>query len=151
MQEVLDAGVIDAVDVWGYAEQDYEVCFAAVGDLLFLDAATSPRQVSSLPADHRDGMTCVSINRAGTIVLVASSANALDSVEQERELEVCEVTTNYILNFRASPGGERILALIPYRTTLAASARTAEWFQVTYLGAVGWISAAHVSMQGACR
>ena len=99
--------MIDAVDVWGYAEQGYEICFPALGELIFLDAATSPRQVKSLPARYDDGMTCTSVDRPGTIVLVSASADILAGAgEPTVALIGCQVTTNYILNLRDAPGGD---------------------------------------------
>ena len=68
---VIDLGLIDAIDVWGYVEQGVQVCFPQEGNIVFLDAAYSPRMVTKL-ADvvvTSEGHTCVKTNRAGTIVL----------------------------------------------------------------------------------
>ena len=70
IQSIIDAGFIDAVDIWGYVEQGVEVCFPQVGRLLFLDARTMPRAIAPLEATVRNGMTCVSINSPGSIVLM---------------------------------------------------------------------------------
>ena len=143
--------MIDAVDIWGYAEQGYEICFPALGELLFLDAATSPRQVTTLPARYDDGMTCTSVDRPGTVVLVSASADIFaGDGEPTVALKGCQLTTNYILNLRDAPGGERVLDLIPYQTRLTAAARVSNWFQVTHLGVTGWISAGHVRTRGHC-
>jgi len=150
IQAVLDAGFMDAVDVWGYVEQGVEICFPEQGSLIFLDAATSPRRASPLPAYHRAGMTCAQLDRAGTVVLVSRPAPLPATAEAMVTLQNCQVRTTHILNFRASPAGDKINGLIPYRVTLTAMARTSDWFQVDYHGAVGWISADYVQMQGTC-
>ena len=150
IQAVLDAGFIDAVDVWGYAEQGVEICFPEQGSLIFLDAATSPRRAAPLPAYNRSGMTCAELDRAGTVVLVSRPAPLPATAEAMVTLQNCQVTTTHILNFRASPAGDKIKGLIPYRVTLTAMARIPDWFQVDYHGTVGWISADYVQMQGMC-
>ena len=71
IQSILDAGAIDAVDVWGNILGTVEDCFPQSGRTLFLDAAYSPRTVSWITSTARaDGYTCDTIDRAGTIVLM---------------------------------------------------------------------------------
>ena len=148
---MLEAGLIDAVDVWGYAEQGYEICFPEEGRLIFLDAAGSPRSPTPLVAQRKDGMTCATVDRPGTIALVSARREGSDgATDIIKTLSDCVVTTSYILNFRDAPGGRQVLGLIPYRVRLVAEARTADWFRVTYLGVGGWISAGHVQTAGAC-
>ena len=150
-REVLEAGLIDAVDVWGYAEQGYEICFPAEGKLIFLDAAGSPRSPTPLVAQRKAGMTCTAVDRPGIVALVSAQPEASVGIaDQVRTLSDCVVTTSYILNFRDAPGGRQVLGLIPYRVTLVAEARTADWFRVRYLSVGGWISAGHVQTVGAC-
>ena len=67
---VIDLGVLDAIDVWGYVEPGVQVCFPQEGHIAFLDAAYSPGLVTKL-ADvffTSEGYTCVNTKRAGTIV-----------------------------------------------------------------------------------
>ena len=64
-------------------------------------------------------------------------------------LQDCIVTTFGILNFRQSPAGS-INTMVPYDTAVTAIARTDAWFQVSYGGAMGWISADWVSTRGNC-
>ena len=73
IQSLIDRGVLDVVDVWGYADQDWEVCFPQSGTLVFLDAALSPRVPESVPAYHEDGYTCIAKDRAGMVVLMPGS------------------------------------------------------------------------------
>ncbi|MEB2288531.1 MAG: hypothetical protein OZ934_10500 [Anaerolineae bacterium] len=76
--DVLAQGVIHAVDVFGMAggtgfvafNNPIEVCLQGSGRFLFLNAATSPRALSQLPAYSQDGYTCASVPGAGTVVLV---------------------------------------------------------------------------------
>ena len=70
IQSIVDAGFIDAVDVWGYVEQGVEVCFPQSGTFLFLDARTIPRAVSPLESYIANGMTCGWIESPGSIVLM---------------------------------------------------------------------------------
>ena len=70
ISSIVEAGFIDAVDIWGYVDQGVEVCFPQSGRLLFLDARTSPRTVSPLESTVVNGMTCASISSPGSLVLM---------------------------------------------------------------------------------
>ena len=70
IQSIIDAGFIDAVDIWGYVVQGVEVCFPQAGRLLFLDASLMPRRAAPLESTVVDGMTCASISSPGSIVLM---------------------------------------------------------------------------------
>ena len=70
IQSIVEAGFIDAVDIWGYVDQGVEVCFPQAGRLLFLDARTSPRTVAPLESTVVNGMTCAPISTPGSIVLM---------------------------------------------------------------------------------
>ena len=70
VQSIIDAGPLAALDVYGYVEQGVEVCFPQIGRVIFLDARTMPRAITSLPATVRDGMTCVWLNSPGSLVLL---------------------------------------------------------------------------------
>ena len=157
IQWVLDLGFIDAIDCWGYVEQGVEVCFPALGAVIFLDATTSPRTASDQYSAFTTaaGMTCVTINTPGTIVLVQEGAvPEAEPTDQPDSavtaLQDCMVTTLYSLHFRDGPGGD-IIGGVGYDWTLTALARSEDWFQVDNNGVVGWISAQHVSAQGACE
>ena len=153
IQSVLDLGYKDAIDVWGYAEQGYGVCFPEGGQLFFLDAANSPRTATAIDSYTENGFTCVTLDRAGTVVLVESplpASLAQATIETGSVLTNCMVTTNYMLNFRDGPGGMLLDDLIPYDVTLTALRRTIDWFKVDYMGAPGWIAAEYVTTQGTC-
>ena len=165
IQSVIDMGLLDAVDVWGTIGGKYEVCFPQAGAIIFLDASSSPRASSSIAYFTRDGYTCAEESRAGTIVLVASSSSAASpssaasaspvpssraSTEMSSPLANCQVTTLYNLNLRNAPNGNVIHAVIPYQTTLPATARTSGWFKVTYDGREGWASGRYLATYGAC-
>ncbi len=66
------ADFVHAVYVWGDMSGGVEVCFRDGGSLVFLDAASSPPEIFSLPSSSQAGMTCGRIDRVGTVVLVAS-------------------------------------------------------------------------------
>ncbi len=145
--EVIQAGFIDAVDVWGYLGGGVEVCFKNSGSLVFLDAATSPRNVLSLAGYSKAGMTCTLVERPGSVVLVPGPAPA--AIEAEDNLADCQVTLNAHLNFRARPGGA-IMSTLPQGVTLTAMKYEAGWFQVDFYGLAGWVSADYVTPHGSC-
>ena len=74
---------------------------------------------------------------------------AIESTPVSRDIAECRVKTTHTLNFRETPGGERI-GSVPEGATMPASARTPGWFQVEYRGRSGWISADYVTSEGAC-
>ena len=61
----------------------------------------------------------------------------------------CTVTTTHVLNFRASPNGNKI-GLVPEGAALDAFDREGDWFQVEYAGRQGWIHADYVHTAGNC-
>ena len=145
---VIAMGLIDAVDVWDWIAVGVEVCFPQSGAAVFLDAAHAPRTLHTLESYTNDlGMTCATIDRAGTVALVEGSPTY--DYDPSNQLSDCMVYTKYILNFRRTPGGE-IKGLIPAFVTLTALAHTSGWYEVDYWGDVGWISADYVDPQGDC-
>ena len=70
VQSIIDAGPLAALDVYGYVEQGVEVCFPQIGRVVFLDARTMPRAITSPPATVKNGMTCVYLNSPGSLVLL---------------------------------------------------------------------------------
>ena len=70
IQSIIDAGYLEAFDVWGYVEQGVEVCFPQIGRVVFLDANTSPRAIVPLTSTVVNGQTCVSIDSPGSLVLL---------------------------------------------------------------------------------
>lgn len=148
ISSIVESGFIDAVDIWSYLGAGVEVCFRNSGALIFLDAATSPRALMSMTGYSVAGMTCSWVERPGSVVLVPGPAPAPLPPAAE-QLHDCSVTTTDILNFRQSPGGN-ILQVLPANITLTALSRTADWFQVDFYGAAGWISADYVIMRGNC-
>ena len=70
VQSIIDAGYLEAFDVWGYVEQGVEVCFPQVGRVILLDATTIPRSIVPLASTVANGQTCVSINSPGSLVLL---------------------------------------------------------------------------------
>ena len=155
---VIEAGPLDAIDVWGWVTSGVEVCFRRQASTLFLDAADSPRTVGQLASTWDGEWTCAAIDRAGTIVLLPADsylttapadADALASHAGTSPLADCMAELLYILNFRESPGGE-IMMRLPHRIKLTAFQRTADWVEVDYHGTRGWISAHHVAFEGSC-
>jgi len=145
---VLERGVIDAVDVWGWIENGIEVCLRGQGAMLFLDAAAMPRTVSELPAYSVGDMTCPPLEGPGSVVLVHGPA-APAKAASGQALSGCMVRANYILNLRAGPGGD-IMDVVPYDAVLTAVEYSPGWYKVDFNGQHGWLSADYVSPQGDC-
>ena len=148
---VLDLGFLDAVDVWGHVAAGVEVCFPQAGGIVFLDASTSPRTVTTVTQYTRPGLTCAALDRAGTVVLVAGLAppESPTTVPEITALSGCMVTATHTLNLRETAGGD-VIGFVPHTSSLTALARTSGWFQVDNNGVTGWISADFVTKAGAC-
>jgi len=169
IQWIIDEGVIDAMDVWGNAGRGYEVCFAQAGRWIFLDAAFSPRRVSWEAGYRRDGLSCLFMDRAGTVILVSPSEEPVaaatvvataapvptidpatfDDIADAIALADCRVTPRIDVNLRQGPWG-RILNVIPAKTEVTATARSDSWFNVTYEETKGWVAAWLVNTDGDC-
>jgi hypothetical protein len=178
-KSVLEAGFIDAVDLWGYVEQGVEICFPQAGVLILLDASTAPRSVVPLEAYASNGNTCAALNVPGTVVLapgqspprqepVAAPAQpeqqpvaaeqpvvvteaTVDTVAPETGQ--CLITTTGHLRHRAAPEmGDNIIGYVVRGTTLARLSSVLYWVQVEYRGQVGWIidSPRYLVYSGAC-
>lgn len=162
----------DAVDVFGYAEQGYQLCFPRTGTIIFLDAATAPRSVVTVDYSHSGGFTCASLNRAGTVVLVGAGPGAAttgsqptsakapgatkyirpgtyDLLSSAISLRDCTVTPSTTLRFRAGPWG-RLLGRVWESSAAPASARTRSWYKISYKGQEGWIAAWLTTAAGSC-
>ena len=70
--DVINRGIISAVDLWYFVPENTEVCIRGDGWLVLLDADYAPRMAMELEHYHRAGMTCGVIDREGTVVLLAS-------------------------------------------------------------------------------
>ena len=158
IQEVLDMGFLDAVDVWSNTGSGYEVCFPQKGRIVLLDAATSPRTVVHIDYEIRDDYTCAAEDRAGTMVLadspVATTRDTLrlgtvDAVSSAIALDNCQVILRYNLRLRTAPWG-KILDVVPKDTKMTATARTRSWFEVNYLEQEGWNAAWLSDSEGDC-
>ena len=145
---LLAGGMLGAVEVLGYVDQGLEVCFHGAGTLVFLDPVTWPPTPYSLATySNAADMTCARVDRIGTLVLVA----VLSEAESLLRLTTCQITTRQTLRLRDAVAGTTTLGLVPYNVTLQAIARTPNWFNVSFLGAEGWISALYVDTDGICE
>ncbi len=164
-QSVADAGVIDAVDIWGYVEQGVHVCFPQAGAITFLDAATAPRSVVPVETYRSGAMTCAYVDRAGTLVLVpGETTTELTTVAPIVEATTpvteattpvtavaatttdgCPIHTTGFLFLRDAPSLQGvILGVVPRGTNLVSPTRTQYWYQVNYQGQTGWIGHKYV-------
>jgi len=162
---VLNAGFIDAVDVWGFLGPGVEICFPQIGALMFLDAAYSPRALSTLQSYAQGGATCTLLHRAGTVVLVhgqpttpetpppvSEPAPAPEPVVSEPSVDGCPIRTTGHINFRAEPplDAERLGAVLR-GTTVGAIRRVWGWYQINFQGQTGWIGGRYVDNIGNCQ
>ena len=164
-------GVKDAVDIFGYAEQGYQLCFPQTGRIIFLDAATAPRAVVQADFSYSGGFTCAALDRAGTVVLVDAppalvSTGATAGIARRETTQLikpgtddapgsaiplrrCMVTPAATLRLRTMPWG-RSLGLVWEGSTASASARTRSWYKVRHEGRDGWIAAWLTASEGGC-
>ena len=70
LQDIVDRGVIEAVNLWGNEEAETEVCIQGSGTVLFKDTSTTQHQVSDADSYQRDGKTCTQVSGSGTVILV---------------------------------------------------------------------------------
>ncbi|MDE2774851.1 MAG: hypothetical protein OXI77_02820 [Chloroflexota bacterium] len=168
--DVIEQGILDAVDVWGFVTPGVEVCFNQPGRVVFLDAAYAPRKLFDLPAYQRDGMTCTTIDSAGTVVLLrgeslppqqpqsqpeqsasdAPLSTAVPSEPYSQMLSGCEVRPWANVKFRQSPPGGEVIGVTAIRKWLPASEKRYGYFKVPLWGREGWISGRFVYTRGEC-
>ncbi len=155
--DIIQQGVLDAVDVFGYVSPGVEVCFAQYGRIVFLDAAYAPRRAFDLSAYQRAERTCALIDRAGTVVLLRgdsppplSTPPASTNSNQGRGLGECEVRPFANLKVRKSPPDGLVLGVTASRDWLRASDKRAGYFKVSLWGIEGWISGDYVNTRGDC-
>ncbi len=144
--DLIQRGIIQAVDVWNSVTGTVEVCFRNAGLLVFLDATYVERLLTDLESYERDGMTCGKIDRIGTVVLLDSPAapteqpaeNALplyDSTPQS----ICQIKLIETLFLRAEPAGE-IIGLVWLYSEVPVFKIRGDWYFIEFQGQVGYIS-----------
>lgn len=154
VQSVIDAGFIEAVDLWGYVEQGVEICFPQLGSVTFLDTATTPRVVATAESYDKNGNTCTMLTRAGIVVLVPGAptgvappdtAQPATGTGADSTSGGCPIHTTGHLLLRATPSlqGE-ILGYVPRGSNLISPSRATYWYQVNYQGQAGWIGHKYV-------
>ena len=143
---LMNAGINVAVEVWGRTNLGVEICFTGGGSLVFMDTGVSPTVVSRLSLYEAGDQKCARIDRNGTVVHVAALTE-----DTSIPLTECLLTTANVLRLRDEAGGSIIRALVPFRVTVPARARTASWFFVEFMGLDGWISADYVQTAGICE
>lgn len=168
--QVVDAGIIMAVDVFGLDlngnpintfNAAVKICLPGSGGIYFLDANQMPRQPQALPVSAENGMSCAMIPNAGTVVLVnsstgtaaPSSAAAPASTGAVTDLTGagCRVTTTNIVNLRQTAGmAGSVIEPVPYNTTLEVTGSVAGWWQVIFGANTGFISADFATTSGNC-
>lgn len=166
IQSIIDAGFIAAVDVWGYVEQGVEICFPQLGSLTFLDAATSPRTVSTIQSYGDGGNTCTHLTRAGTVVLApgaptetsAPTASPAESAQPAVTRTVsgraqvgCPIIATGHLKLLATPSSEaEILGYVTRGTSMIVVSRAVGWYQVSPGGQTGWVGGKYTAAGADC-
>ncbi len=157
--DLIEQGILDAVDLWSNITPGIEVCFSQPGRVVFLDAAYAPRKLFDLPAYQRDGMTCTTIDSAGTVVLLRGDPPPPLAVppepsppkpSQTQFLSGCEVRPWADLKFRESPPGGPVIGVTGLREWLPASEKRYGYFKVRLWATDGWISGDYVYTRGNC-
>ncbi len=148
---VIEAGLMDAVDIWGNVQPGVQVCFPRLGAVMFLDAATAPRALSTLESTAMDNSVCVSIATAGTVALVHGQPTHTAPEPEPAQPVVCTIVTTGHLVLRGSPGlSGAQLRYVPRGTQATRLARQANWHQVAYQGQVGWLGGKYVDEVSGC-
>ncbi len=165
IQSVIDAGFMAAVDVWGYVEQGVEICFPQLGSLTFLDAATSPRSVSTIQSYGDGGNTCTHLTRAGTVVLApgaptetraptavpAAVTQPVTSTVPGRAEVGCPILATGHLKLKDTPSSEaEIIGYITRGTSMIVVGRVIGWYQVSHGGQTGWVGGKYTAAAANC-
>ncbi len=141
--------ILNAVNIWGIVTPGIEVCFDQPGRLDFVSSAYPPIDPVSLPAYQSDGMTCASIDRAGTVVLLEGEETE-EEQSQSQALSGCEVRPIANLKFRHSPPDGSVRSVTAVRDWLPASEKRQGYFKVRLWDVDGWISGDYVITRGNC-
>ncbi len=157
VQSIVDGGFIAAVDVWGYVEQGVEICFPQLGSITFLDAATSPRAVSTMDSYSRGNSTCARLTRAGSVVLMPGAPTSVAPAETAAQPDTattavsgCGVHAFGHLKLLSGPSSDaEIIGYITRGTTATFVSRRPGWYQVSHGGLTGWVGGKYAD-GGAC-
>ena len=146
---LLGRGFKDAVDVWSYVPEGVEVCFREDGWMAFLDADYIPRMVMELESHQRDGMTCGTIDRAGTVVLLASAPAATQPGAALRQIRCpssrpsrCTIVkSSWWRRSSCAPnqGGE-IIGLVWMNSEVPVFEINGYWYKIEFEGQTGYVS-----------
>ena len=174
--EVIKRGFIGAVDIWNFVPILVEVCIRGHGWMVLLDAEYSPRMAMELAHSHAGGFTCSVIDRAGTVVLVATGpphgtphahlpAQPQEQTQEQTQeqaiqpalpsfepipLSDCFIKLVETLRLRTTPGGETI-GLVWLNSEVPASEINGYWYKIEFEGKTGYISRYHRKvLRGGC-
>ena len=149
-QALLDAGYWQGIDVWGDVSAGATVCFPGNGQLIFLDASTSPRTQTQISYYSWNGYTCATINTPGSVLFrYTNEPAATVTPAGGAAMANCLVTTTHTLHLRARPGGT-IIGYVVMGMTLTPLDDSDGWYQVEHNARTGWISGRYVMTSGDC-
>lgn len=112
---------------------------------------TSPQNWNDNWKAHGQAQVCARIPYLGVVSIFAPeqpAASAPPPAAGSSVLDVtpvnCTLETTHRINFRETPGGKKINR-VPWQTTLNTTSAVDGWYQVEWLGEVGWVSADYVT------
>ena len=132
--------LLDAVSISGAMDFGAQVCFDKPGTLASIQGEGATMKIVELVSYSLSNRTCAWIDEPGTVVLIASANGSL----------ACTVTVRTNLNLRSAPGDGEVLTVIPGNARMLVDSRSGDWFQVSYEGNPGWVSADYVTADGIC-
>jgi len=141
---------INGVELAGDLGIGAQICFRGTGAMILLETAARPPSATLLTSYSMPGRTCAWMDRAGLLMLVPGGKPQNAADESPPQLADCALNTRDVLNLRRHPNDGSAIRLIPANTRLSARAREGNWFQVSYGGKTGWISAHYVDSAGTC-
>ena len=158
-QWLLDQGVVQAIEIFSPSGlttfQNGDVfCLQGTGQLYFLSAATTPREILQAPvyrAPDFVGFVCTTLFGPGTLVMTQKPAPLPPPPPTTIVLTDCTVTVTYSVRMRVEPNTQTsLLAIIPFTTVLSATGKVSGWYRVTYEDKTGWIRSRYETSKGTC-
>ncbi len=166
--DILNLRAGPGLDYEIYAEIPYQSSLSAMaitGDWFMVEYESQSGWVSREYVVRRGicdaASATVSVNPQSSPEPAAPAADAQDAPAEPEQTEItapaaqalsgCNLRTGDIINLRQGPGLDySILAELPNKTSLIATARSGEWFEVEHEDAMGWVNINYVFRNGAC-
>ena len=166
--DILNLRAGPGLDYEIYAEIPYQLTLSAMaitGDWFMVEYESQSGWVSREYVVRRGicdaASAAVSVNPQPSPESAAPVSDAQDAPAEAERTEItapaaqalsgCNLRAGDIINLRQGPSLDyNILAEIPNETSLIATARSGDWFEVELEGAMGWVNINYVFRNGAC-